>query len=258
MFRSDCRLCVYRITSGTRVRWLPPVAVRSCPWLTWGRRRRTGARNLWARSPPPLTQPPRVHIATFCFQCSETLDFRIRSHSAIGTSQTQYCHPIPKTISLRRRFRIRTSSVWMNPWKFIVTGRNEVVAKVMFLQVCVCPQGGRVSASVHAGMPYPPDGEPPLKENPPMENPPDGEPPWMENPPGVENPPRWRTPPGWRTPPDGEPPDGEPPRKQTPAYGLQAASTHPTGMHSWIESCDWHWYEIKYKHHWYFLLYLLY
>ena len=33
------------------------------------------------------------------------------------------------------------------------TGRNEVVAKVMFLQVSVCPQGGRVSASVHAGMP---------------------------------------------------------------------------------------------------------
>ena len=39
----------------------------------------------------------------------------------------------------------------------LVTGRNEVVAKVMFLQVCVCPQGGRVSASVHAGMPDPPD-----------------------------------------------------------------------------------------------------
>ena len=31
--------------------------------------------------------------------------------------------------------------------------RKGIVAKVMFLQVCVCPQGGRVSASVHAGMP---------------------------------------------------------------------------------------------------------
>ena len=30
MFRLDCRLCVYRITFGTRVRWRPPVAVRSC------------------------------------------------------------------------------------------------------------------------------------------------------------------------------------------------------------------------------------
>ena len=31
----------------------------------------------------------------------------------------------------------------------------------MFLQVCVCPQGGRVSASVHAGMPDPPGSRPP-------------------------------------------------------------------------------------------------
>ena len=53
----------------------------------------------------------------------------------------------------------------------------------------VCLSTGGVSASVHAGMPYPPDGEPP---------PLDGEPP---PPPGMENP-----------PPDGEPPlDGEPP-----------------------------------------------
>ena len=94
----------------------------------------------------------------------------------------------------------------------LITGRNEVVAKVMFLQVCVCPQGGRVSASVHAGMPYPP----------PMENPPRWRTPQMENPSWMENPP------GWRTPPDGEPPPG----KQTPAYGLRAAGTHPTGMHS--------------------------
>ena len=44
---------------------------------------------------------------------------------------------------------------------YIITGRNEVVAKVMFLQVCVCPHGGRVSASVHAGMP------PPTRQTPP-------------------------------------------------------------------------------------------
>ena len=79
----------------------------------------------------------------------------------------------------------------------IITGRNEVVAKVMFLQVCVCPQGGRVSASVHAGMPYPPGWRTP----PGMENPPDGEPA-----------------PDGEAPPDGEP---QPPSgKQTPAYGL--------------------------------------
>ena len=94
---------------------------------------------------------------------------------------------------------------------YIVTGRNEVVAKVMFLQVCVCPRGGGCFPQSMLGC-HPPT--------------PDGEPPRMESPPG------------WRTPPDGgptlPPPPGwrTPPRKQTPAYGLRAASTHPTGMHS--------------------------
>ena len=88
----------------------------------------------------------------------------------------------------------------------LFTGRNEVVAKVMFLQVCVCPQGGGCLPQCMLG---------------------------CHTPPRWSTPPRWRTPPdgdppGWRTPPDGEPP----PRKQTPAYGLRAAGTHPTGMHS--------------------------
>ena len=69
-----------------------------------------------------------------------------------------------------------------------VTGRNEVVAKVMFLQVSVIH-------SVLRRTPPPQQGEPP---------------------PGRENPPR----------------QGDPPWKQTPAYGLRAAGTHPTGMHS--------------------------
>ena len=99
----------------------------------------------------------------------------------------------------------------------IFTGRNEVVAKVIFLQVSVCPQGGRVSASVHAGMPYPPDGGTPPDGDPPgWRTPRDGDPPGMENPPRMEN------------PPDEDPRPG----KQTPAYGLRAVGTHPTGMHS--------------------------
>ena len=101
----------------------------------------------------------------------------------------------------------------------------------MFLQVCICPQGGRVSASVHAGMPYPPgtrqtppprNGEPPLtRQTPPPQN---GEPPrTRQMSPGMENPPG-----------PGRPPPGmeNNPGKQTPAYGLRAAGTHPTGMHS--------------------------
>ena len=74
---------------------------------------------------------------------------------------------------------------------------------------------------------------------------------------GCHTPPGWRAPPGPGRPPRMEEPpprdqadlplDGEPPRdqadprmenpplppgKQTPAYGLRAAGTHPTGMHS--------------------------
>ena len=67
-----------------------------------------------------------------------------------------------------------------------------------FTGVCLS-RGGRGSASVHAGMPYPPG-------------------------PG-------RHPPGPGRPP--HPPDqADPPGKQTPAYGLRTAGTHPTGMHS--------------------------
>ena len=55
-------------------------------------------------------------------------------------------------------------------------------------------------------------------------------------PPRMENPPpgTGQTPPGWRTPPGPgrHPPRMEnPPGKQTPANGLRAAGTHPTGMH---------------------------
>ena len=63
-------------------------------------------------------------------------------------------------------------------------------------------------------------------------------PPRADNPPGWRTPPGWTTPPGWRTPPEQNPPRMEnqpPPGKQTPAYGLRSAGTHPTGMHSCIQ-----------------------
>ena len=59
---------------------------------------------------------------------------------------------------------------------FVISGCNEVVAKVMFLLVCVILfRGGGGSASVHAGIPPPgkeaPPGSrhPPRKEAPPRE-----------------------------------------------------------------------------------------
>ena len=79
----------------------------------------------------------------------------------------------------------------------IVTGRNEVVAKVIFLHLSVIH-------SVHRGG--------------------GGLPQCMLG----YHPPRSRHPPGPDTPPPGADPTG----KQTPAYGLRAAGTHPTGMHS--------------------------
>ena len=62
----------------------------------------------------------------------------------------------------------------------IITGRNEVVAKVIFLQVSVCPRGGEgvcLSAcwdAIPPGWRAPPlDGEtPPRWRTPRMENPP--------------------------------------------------------------------------------------
>ena len=73
-------------------------------------------------------------------------------------------------------------------------------AKVMFLQASVILSTGGVSASVHAGIPHPPEQSP-----------------------------RNRAPLGADTPLEQTPPG-----KQTPVYGQRAAGTQPTGKHS----CD--------------------
>ena len=118
------------------------------------------------------------------------------SHSVWGCGVSRPHPDILKLVHYVPHTSVAKQAVGIGLQRLLITGRNEVVAKVMFLQVCVCPQGGRVSASVHAGMPYPP-----RMENPPeWRTPLDGEPPRMETPPNAE------------PPPDGEPPrDGEPP-----------------------------------------------
>ena len=60
----------------------------------------------------------------------------------------------------------------------LITGRNEVVAKVMFLQVCVCPQGGGCLPQDQADTPAGPGRHPPPG--------PGRHPPWdqTETPPG--------------------------------------------------------------------------
>ena len=92
----------------------------------------------------------------------------------------------------------------LGPISFI-TGRNEVVAKVMFLLVSVILLTGEgVSASMHAGIP--PRSRPP---------------PPSRHPPGADT-----------SPEQTSPRSRHPPRKQTLAYGRWAVGTHPTGMHS--------------------------
>ena len=93
----------------------------------------------------------------------------------------------------------------------IITGRNEVVAKVIFLHLFVILfTGGGVLPQCMLGYQPPRTRRPlPLGADPP----PDQAPP---------TPPQTRHPPGADTPP----------RKQTLAYGLRAAGSHPTGMHS--------------------------
>ena len=172
----------------------------------------------------------------------------------------------------------------------IFTGRNEVVGKVMFLQVCVCPQGGGCLPQCMLGCHTPGPGRHPLPL-PPWDQgdpPGPGRPLWTRQTPWYQ----WDTPQTRQTPPQDQgdtpqtrqspqdqgdtpldqadpplpvlgrplgtretppgpgrpphlgpgrhPPDqAEPPGKQTPAYGLRAAGTHHTGMHSCL-SCGLH------------------
>ena len=76
-------------------------------------------------------------------------------------------------------------------------------------------------------------GTPPRPDTPRR---PDQTPPWDQ-----VHPPRPDTPPGTRSPLDQTPPPTgtrftPPLEQQTPEYSLQAAGTHPTGMHS---CCNW-------------------
>ena len=81
----------------------------------------------------------------------------------------------------------------------VITVRNEV-AKVMFLQVCVCPRGGGVCLSACG------DTTPPREQTPPEQT-------------SREQTPQQQTSPGADPPPRGE-------------TATAADGTHPTGMHS--------------------------
>ena len=139
---------------------------------------------------------------------------------------------------------------------FIITGRNEVVAKVMFLPVSVILYMGGSPENPPQTRQTPPPGPrrtplagrtphpPRTKENPPWTR---------QTPPGPKRtPPAGRTPPGpRRTPQTGRHPPGPrrtPSGKKTAAYGQWAAGTHPTGMHSCYRMGS---YPMDYRHFYY-------
>ena len=111
----------------------------------------------------------------------------------------------------------------------------------IFTPVChsFCSQGGRrESAAVHAGIPPLPPDQPHHHPPPGPGTPSQTRHPHPHGPATPPPPPGPGTPcPGPGTPQDQPPP---PPGKLTPAYGLRAAGTHPTGMHS----CFFHFHVI--------------
>ena len=148
----------------------------------------------------------------------------------------------------------KTLKCWLNGYMInvilckhqIITIRNEV-AKVMFLQACVCPQGGCLPQCMVGYTPL--EQTSPISRHPPPEQTPHGaDTPPQSRPPGStlppeQTPPQQQTPPGSRYPPEQIPPPGSrhPPRSRHPPPPRETATaadgTHSTGMHSCI-NCE--------------------
>ena len=110
----------------------------------------------------------------------------------------------------------------------------------IFTPVCDSVNGGGVPGLVRGGAWSGPGGY--LADTPPDQTPPRPDTPWTrqtpdQTPPRPDNP-RTRHPPDQTPPPDQTHPTPgtrhSPWEQQTPEYGLRAAGTHPTGMHSCI------------------------
>ena len=220
-----------------------------------------------------VSHKEKWHVRVFlkCFQWISCLYSKRAGtcHPAISCVRKQYATSVPaRHIYERQDLQIESNSCFsdlshsLNCWHHWL---NETVApfrknfnefqccvlnyfyrpqrswaKVMFLQASVILSIGGGSASVHAGMPAPPDqADPPGTSKPP---PPTRQipPPAPGRPPGTRDPPPQtrQTPPRPETPPQTrQTPLPPPPRKQTPAYGQWAAGTHPTGMRSCSIKC---------------------
>ena len=106
---------------------------------------------------------------------------------------------------------------------YLITVRNEV-AKVMFLQACVCPQGGSTWPGIPPGRYTPPAGTPPGRYTPPDQVPPRQVPPQDQ-----VHPPR-QVPPWAGLPRPGTPPPGT--RYTTPRAGAPPRYGHCCGQYT--------------------------
>ena len=140
----------------------------------------------------------------------------------------------------------------------LVTGRNEVVAKVMFLQLCDSVHGGGGVVCLSACWDTPSAKEtPPAKETPlPRRPPQEGGTPQEGDPPRRRHPPKRRHPPQKEAPPRRSHPPGRthPPRRRPPPPPQEADSDirSMTGwyasywnafllsMDSWWQLCNTH------------------
>ena len=111
---------------------------------------------------------------------------------------------------MQTTFKLKMNAPYLYLRLTFITGRNEVVAKVMFYRCVSVHRGGGCLPQCMLGCQTPRISQTP--------------PPRPGRPPGPARPPQAR-----QTPPLDQ---ADPPGKQTPAYSLRAAGTHPTGMHS--------------------------
>ena len=134
-----------------------------------------------------------VQLSPYCTGSYPTLDvFKLGAHCTRTLLPPQYktCYYEVLTVC-KRAIGIRLKCL------LLVTIRNEV-AKVMFLQACVCPRGGCLPQCM-LGYHTPPPGS--------------RHPPWEQTPP-----PRSGHPPGTDTPQSGHPREQTPPQEQTPPW----------------------------------------
>ena len=115
----------------------------------------------------------------------------------------------PGELGRRERFgNMKSSGERTSPCVCVFTGRNEIVAKVIFLHLFVILFTGGGCSSVHVRIASPPKQTPQEADTPPRSR----------------HPPRSRQPPKKQTPPqEADPPRSRSPKKQTP----QEADTPP-------------------------------